>query len=370
MDTYTPENNEPKVVSAVGFPCASCGGQMKYDPDSGELRCPYCEGITDIPEQEITAPEYLFFPETDTYDAPNWEEEGNKQVVCSSCGADIMLSAAAVTAVCPFCGSNYVTELQSNDKIISPETMIPFHVSEKAACALFSGWAKKRFWAPRAFRNQVKEPHMTGVYIPHWTYDASLQTEYVGQGGRDRVIRYTVRNNGKTETRTKVVTDWYPISGRSHLEFDDELFCASKKMDRDLLARISPFSLKVLHVYNPAYLAGYVAERYDISLSQGFQAARSRFELQMEAHIRNERHFDHYRMMSYQHNYQSVRFKHILLPVYMSTYTYKEKPYPFIVNGETGLAAGKAPVSALKVLLAVLAGLGFVTALTLLFYFM
>ncbi len=370
MDSYTSENHEHAIeeMKAVGFPCASCGSQMAYDPESMELRCPYCNGISHIPDQEITAPEYLFFPETDTFDAPDWEDEGNRRVVCSSCGADIMVSAAAVTATCPFCGSNYVTELQSDEKIISPETMIPFHVSEKAACALFAAWAKRRFWAPRAFRRQVKNPKMTGVYIPHWTYDASLQTYYTGQGGRDRVVYYTVRVNGKTERRSKVVTDWFPISGDAHLNFDDRLFCASKKLDRDLLSRISPFSVKVLHVYNPAYLAGFMAERYDISLSQGFQSVRPQFELEMEAHIRASRHFDHYRFMDYQHNYQSVRFKHILLPVYMSTYTYKEKSYPFIVNGETGLAAGKSPISVLKVLLAVLAGAGFLVALTLLFY--
>lgn len=42
-------------------------------------------------------------------------------------------------------------------------------------------------------------------------------------------------------------------------------------------------------------------------------------------------------------------------PVWLSSYTYRGKIYRFMVNGETGRVAGKAPVSPLKVLLACLA---------------
>lgn len=75
----------------------------------------------------------------------------------------------------------------------------------------------------------------------------------------------------------------------------------------------------------------------------------------MESHIRQSRGYDHYRSMRYDHRFSDVRFKHILLPVWLSSYTYRGKIYRFMVNGETGRVAGKAPVSPLKVLLACLA---------------
>lgn len=346
------------VLTAVGFPCASCGSQMTYDPQSGDMLCAYCQSKTDLPDREITAPEYLFFPEEDTYDAPNWQEEGMRQVVCASCGADIMVSAAAVTAKCPFCESHYVTELAGDEKIISPETMIPFRVSRESAADSFAVWAKKRFWAPKAFRNSRHRPDMNGVYIPHWTFDAELVTDYRGQGGRDRIVHYTVRVNGKTEHRTRVVTDWFPIAGCERLVFDDQICCASKKVDRQLLAEVGPFSLKVLNVYNPAYLAGFFAERYDIGLAAGFASVKPSFEMRMQSHIQATRGFDHYRFMEYINRYQTVKFKHVLLPVYLTTYTYRKKQFPFLVNGETGVSAGRAPVSALRVLAAVLLGIG------------
>ena len=64
--------------------------------------------------------------------------------------------------------------------------------------------------------------------------------------------------------------------------------------------------------------------------------------------------------MQYSHRFSNVRFKHILLPVWMAAYPYKNKVYRFLINGETGRTAGKSPVSPLKVLLA--AGIGLLAA--------
>ncbi len=90
----------------------------------------------------------------------------------------------------------------------------------------------------------------------------------------------------------------------------------------------------------------------------------------MESHIRQSRGYDHYRSMRYDHRFSDVRFKHILLPVWLSSYTYRGKIYRFMVNGETGRVAGKAPVSPLKVLLACLLAAGAVALIALLVYFL
>jgi hypothetical protein len=50
-------------------------------------------------------------------------------------------------------------------------------------------------------------------------------------------------------------------------------------------------------------------------------------------------------------------FKHILLPVYVSSYRYNGKEYNFFVNGETGALSGKRPYSFWKIFFAILAGL-------------
>jgi hypothetical protein len=47
-------------------------------------------------------------------------------------------------------------------------------------------------------------------------------------------------------------------------------------------------------------------------------------------------------------------FKHILLPVYISSYMYNNKKYNFYVNGQTGTINGKRPYSFWKIFFAIL----------------
>lgn len=343
---------------------------MVYDPALGALSCPYCRGTQPISSEQIEAPEYAYDPDSDLCNAPDWGKEGEDRFVCSACGAETVCGSAAMTVSCPFCGSAYVREPDEGKSVIRPETMIPFQKTEKEAGERFSQWAKRRFFAPRRFRKETAAPKMRGVYVPHFTYDTSLLTRYQGEGGRTRTETYTVRVNGKNEIRTRTVTDWYPISGTEEQFTDDTPFCASRGIDKTLLNKIRPFSMKILHVYDPAYLAGFFAERYTVGLGEGFSSIRPQIERRMEEHIKSVRGYDTYRFMNYEHRFQKVTFKHILLPVWISSFRYGEKNYPFLVNGETGKVAGRAPVSFWRVLLAVLAGCAVIAAILLLAFFL
>ncbi len=362
----SPRAGEGESGRSIGFPCATCGSQMAYSPKHGKLYCAYCTSEKEINAPLREAPEYVYYPDDDRYDAPLWEEESDRVLTCTSCGADTTVSAAAVTATCPFCGSHYVTEPRPGDRLILPETMMPFRITEEAARGSFTAWVKKQWLAPRKFRRGVERPDPQGVYIPFWTFDADLVTDYNGFGGRRRTEHYTVRVNGKTQTRTRTVTDWYPIAGQKHLHFDDMPCAASNKIDRRLLEKVSPYSMKVLHIYNPAYLAGFLSERYSIGLSAGFDEVRRMMEVRMCRHIESSLGYDTYRGMHYHHAFSHVKFKHILLPLWLATYRYHGKAYPFMVNGETGKAAGRAPLSAWKIFLLVLAGISAALLLVLL----
>lgn len=121
---------------------------------------------------------------------------------------------------------------------ILPETLQPFKVSKTRASGLFAAWAKSRFWAPGAFkktRHAVRE--LQGVYIPFWTYDAELYSQYVGEGGRDRTVTYTTTDkDGNTHTHTRTVTDWYPISATPPCPLTTRRYGATTHVDKGMLA--------------------------------------------------------------------------------------------------------------------------------------
>ncbi len=348
------ERSGATLKSSTGFPCRNCGNQMAYSPEHGMLFCAYCKSTAEITAAEIVAPEHTYSPDSDTADAPDWEADGQISLLCPACGAETLSGAGVMTVTCPFCGSHYVNEPRTGAPLLRPETMIPFRKSQGQAASLFAKWVKRRLFAPRAFRRSKHKTAMNGVYIPYWTFDTDLSTDYSGEGGRRRTQTYWVTVNGKRQARTRTVTDWYPVHGSEEMRFDDLPCCASGGIDKKLLDKISPFSMKVLNVYNPAYLAGFFAERYNIGLRQGFASIVPVAESRMESHIRSKRGYDVYRSMRYDHSFGHTTFKHILLPVWMSSYRYAGKVYTFMVNGETGKVAGRAPLSWVKVTLTVL----------------
>lgn len=346
------ENN--KCLETDSFPCTGCGSQMVFDPDVHKLHCEHCGREEEIPSPVLEAPEYLYNPDTDEYTAPNWEAMGNRTVRCKGCGAQTVVSSATVTAKCPFCGSNYVVDQDEATTGILPETIMPFKVSRKRAFDQFKKWAKSRFWAPSKFKKASLMPeNLAGMYLPYWTFDADLQTNYTGEGGRDYTTTHTRIVNGKPQTYTTTHTNWYPISGDKMLRFDDKTVCASKTAEAELIKGLGAYSTKMLNRYVPAFLAGFSAQRYDVGLGEGFAQVRPVMQADMESKIRGDYNYNHYRNMQYHHIFQNVRFKHILLPVWMSSYAYQGKVYRFLVNGETGSVSGKAPVSAVKVALTV-----------------
>jgi hypothetical protein len=80
-------------------------------------------------------------------------------------------------------------------------------------------------------------------------------------------------------------------------------------------------------------------------------------ERQMAAHIQSSLHYDTYRGMHYRHHYETVKFKHILLPLWLAAYSFHGKTYQFMVNGESGRVAGRSPLSALKIALLIGGGI-------------
>ena len=55
--------------------------------------------------------------------------------------------------------------------------------------------------------------------------------------------------------------------------------------------------------------------------------------------------------------YSDLRFKHILVPVWLLTYTYGHTVYQVVANGVTGKMAGERPWSWIKIALLILLAL-------------
>ena len=81
----------------------------------------------------------------------------------------------------------------------------------------------------------------------------------------------------------------------------------------------------------------------------------------MQPHIResilNDIGGDEQSIDSIDTTYDNIGLKYVLLPAWISAYRYSNKLYHFTVNACTGEVVGERPYSALKIALAVIAGI-------------
>jgi hypothetical protein len=202
---------------------------------------------------------------------------------------------------------------------------------------------------------QNSAERLKGVYMPYWTYDSDTTSNYSGQRGEYYYETETYRgSDGKEQTREVQRTAWYPTSGTVYNSFDDILVCASNSLPRDLTRDLEPWDLPELVSYDDKFLAGFVTESYQVQLQDGFEEAKQRMASVIEKAVTNDIGGDTQRINSIDTTYNDIKFKHILLPLWISAYKYNNKVYRFTVNARTGEVQGERPWSALKITLLVL----------------
>jgi hypothetical protein len=119
------------------------------------------------------------------------------------------------------------------------------------------------------------------------------------------------------------------------------------------LAALEPWGLEQLKPYDPAFLSGFKAQRYQIDLAEGFDYAKEKIAPTIQGDVRLDIGGDEQRIESLDTNYYNVTFKHLLLPVYAGAYQYNSKLFQIVVNGRTGEIQGDRPYSAWKIALLV-----------------
>ena len=190
---------------------------------------------------------------------------------------------------------------------------------------------------------------LSGMYVPHWTYDASVTTEYTGQRG---VHYYVPVSTGKGTVMVRR-TWWTPVGGVVENAFDDILVLASHSLPRTYMEKLEPWGLSDLVPFQNEYMSGFRAESYQIGLEQGFSEARGQMAEPIRRTIRYHIGGDEQIIQSMHPEFNDITFKHILLPVWISAYRYRNKPFRFLINARTGEVQGERPWSWIKIASAV-----------------
>jgi predicted RNA-binding Zn-ribbon protein involved in translation (DUF1610 family) len=352
------------------FPCGQCGAKLEFQPGAVTLKCPYCQFENQIEASREKVVEQDFEAMLSELDA-SAPREDHATVKCDACAAEVDRPPNQTSFTCPFCGSNIVSQAVSRT-LIKPQAVLPFGVTRDQANGAFRKWIGSLWFAPSAVKRQTElRERMQGIYLPHWTYDCKTITQYRGHRGDAYYVTesYSTTVNGKSVRQTRQVRKirWSPASGTVHNTFDDVLVNASNSLPREYVQKLEPWDLKNAVDYRDDYLAGFRAESYQIDLKQGFGAAAERMKPVIHTAICRDIGGDEQSVDWTHIEYLNVTFKHLLLPVWLSTYRFRNRPFRMFVNARTGEVQGERPYSWAKISAAVVCGLLFIGAMIYLF---
>lgn len=348
------ENHEDiesiKVEQTEVNQCASCGGNTVFDPSSGALKCPFCGNEQEIEKTQKNTIEHDFLQALEKEDH-SWDDE-KRVFKCENCGAESVLDKDKVADFCSFCGSSHIAS-SNHHAGIKPALIIPFQVSKDEAVDMFKVWIKKRYFAPSELKKSYQLSKISGAYLPYWTFDSQTKSSFVVRIGTYYYVTetHTVIEDGKPKQVRKQVRKirWRTEHGRYSEFFDDVLIKASRNVASGLITKIEPFRLNGLLDYKSEYLSGFLAERYSIPLKEGWSGAKTIIDRRIESGIQGQVHGDVVQIVSVSTDYKDITYKHILLPIWISSFHFNKKVYRFLVNGQTGKVSGQSPISALKV---------------------
>jgi hypothetical protein len=314
------KNAEIKNEELKAFDCCNCGAGLKHKLGTTTLICEYCKTINNIPEEEIVIEENDFEEYLEKLESENLVNE--KTLQCKSCGAASIVNVNAKSSNCPYCGTSLTEGTVKEDRAIKPSYLLPFEIGKEKASQLALDWAKEIWYTKKIQSSSI---NLTGVYVPFWTFDTNTNSNYILEN-----IQISGNNIFKQS-----------ISGQVSIFFDDLLIPATGNINNFLLTKIGPWDIKKLLNSNTEYLSDYTIEKYKTGLKQGFYAAKDTIDYSIRKNIISKA--DNNKIKSLQTQYSDIKFKHILLPVYVISYDYKGNKNQLYINGYTGRIAGLRP---------------------------
>ena len=347
-----------EAVARQKFACPACGAEAHWDPARQALVCPYCSTISPAHIEEVegkikehdlvTALREL--PE----DRRGWKS--NKvSVRCQSCQAISIFDPDKVARRCDFCGSAQMIPYEQTKAPITPESLLPFKLDQSAVRDAIRRWYGSRWFAPNRFKKAALTDELHGMYLPYWTFDAQVNANWTALSGYHYYTTETYRDSqGRTQTRRVQHTRWVPSSGYLEHFFDDQLVPASRGANEKLLREIEPYPTRDLTPYASQYVAGWVVEQYQLDLIGAAQRSRERMQRETERMCASQVPGDTHRNLNVEARFDRQTFKHVLLPVWLVSYNYGSKSYQVLVNGQTGVIAGKYPLSFAKIFMLIL----------------
>ena len=354
-------------TQVTNYQCPACTGPLHYSAKSGKLACDYCGSSFDVAEIEAlyarkeaeaaaakqaadakaeaaqaakaeAAEAAAASGGWDTSDlSRDWgaEADGLRVYSCPSCGAELICDQSTAATACPYCGNPAIVPGQFSGAL-RPDYILPFRLSKDDAVQALRAHYKGKPFLPRSFTSANHIEQIQGVYVPFWLFD----------GGAEGAASYRASNTNVFETGDYEITETrhYHVVRAGSLAFEKIPVDASSKMPDDHMDSIEPFDYAQLRPFSTAYLPGYLADKYDVTIDDSRDRADTRCRETLAQALRDT--VTGYGACVTEREDIALRrgkVHYALLPVWMLSTKWNGASFLFAMNGQTGKLVGDLP---------------------------
>ena len=338
----------------TNYQCPACTGPLHFSAASGKLECEFCGSVYEVAQIEaLYAPkdaQAVHASEAHQKKAANgdWDTSGlsgdwgsdaagMRSYGCPSCGAELICESTTAATACPYCGNPTVVPGQFSGTL-RPDYVIPFKLEKKDAIDALKRHYKGKFLLPGTFSSGNTVNKIQGVYVPFWLFDGEVSGEFRFEATKSR--RYREGNREITET------DHYRVIREGALAFEKVPVDASTKMPDAYMDSIEPFHYADLKPFSTAYLPGFLADKYDVSVDDSKTRADMRCMQTTQDTVQSSiTAYETCTLLTKNVQLNRGKVHYALLPVWLLNVKWNNQDFLFAVNGQTGATAGDLPVS-------------------------
>ncbi len=342
--------------SSVSYKCPNCGAPLSFLPGKKTVTCEYCGT-----EFEVSAIEELFRDKQETavraaeaqeakWETENagseWDNDEAKNLhafTCSSCGAELVCDENTMATECVYCGNPTMIPKRF-DGMLKPDYVIPFKKTKQEAVAALKEFYKGHLLLPSNFTANNRVEAIQAMYVPFWLFDSKISAQAQFRAEKVRVV------NTPKEVVTQ--TSIYNCRRAATMSFEKIPVDGSKRIDNAYMDSIEPFDYKDLVPFSAAYFTGYLADKYDVTAEECAPRADKRVENSaIEVLQSSVEGYDACQLENAAVVKDVGKVSYAMVPVWILTTRYQDKPYTFMMNGQTGKFIGSLPYDRMKAFL-------------------
>lgn len=264
------------------------------------------------------------------------ESQGLMTYVCNSCGGEITCDENTAATHCPYCDNPVVVAKQFTGTL-KPDLVVPFKLTREEAVAALGQHLKGKPLLPKLFKDQNRVEKIQGLYVPFWLFDTGVEADIRYRA--TRVRHWSDSNYNYTRT------SYFSLLRSGQMAFDNVPVDGSEKMDNALMESIEPYDMTQAVDFQTAYLAGYLADKFDVAADDCKTRANDRIRTSTERFFASTA--VGYSTVFPEHSnirLSGGKVRYALLPVWLLTTRYRDKVYTFAMNGQTGKMVGNLPI--------------------------